>query len=37
MDNAETCTTWPGSGLPPGGSLLAARRRCEQTQLGYSV
>jgi len=24
--NAETRAVWPGSGMPPGGSSLAARR-----------
>jgi len=34
MENARTRAVWPGSGMPPGGSLLAARRWRGQTQLG---
>jgi len=34
MKNAGMKAVWPGSGIPPGGSLLAARRWRGQTQLG---
>jgi len=35
--DARTRTTWSGSGVAPGGSLLAARRGLEQSQFKCSV